>query len=77
MVIEDSERQMFFQIINQLIQYNMQLTGQLLQIAISRTMSPPGASMSMPMGMGAFMPSPDDIDKIMKSMFKFDKDKLT
>lgn len=50
--MDSQERQMYFGIINQLIQYNMQLTGQLMSLASSKLQPPP-----MPISFGMGIPA--------------------
>ena len=58
--MEDKERELYFGIINQLIQYNMQLTGQLMNLAMNHTfaeamskmLSSPPPPMPISFGMG-------------------------
>lgn len=84
--MEDKEREAYFQLINQLTQYNVQLTMNMMNMFTSFMTSLPSrmpsipTTMSFPMpgtmspNLGAFIPTKDDIDKIMKSMFGMKSD---
>lgn len=90
MVMDEKEREFYFQWITQLMQYNMQMMNNIMQLSMQfvRTVpmpSPLTASAAVPGPMSpnfsAFIPSPDAINKMMKSMMGSladdDKDKLT
>ena len=62
--MEDSERQLYFGLINQLIQYNMSLTGQLMSLAMNK-LSPQVPP--MPMSFGIPSANLEDINKLSQS----------
>lgn len=90
--MEDKERELYFGIINQLIQYNMQLTGQLMSLATTKLASQmPQIPPPMPISFGIpanlqdlnkladtwkEIPLPGEFMKDMMDAFLSKKDKL-
>lgn len=73
--MEDKEREFYFQWITQCMQFNMQIMNNMMQMAMNNLVPrmPP-----MPMGMPSplspsLMPSQDELNKMMKSMFGLGK----
>jgi hypothetical protein len=72
--MEDKEREFYFQWITQCMQFNMQMMNNMMQMALAMTAFAPSSPMPqprmppMPPNMSAFLPSQEDINKIMKSM---------
>jgi len=72
--MEDKEREFYFQWISQCMQFNMQMMNNMMQMALATAALMPSSPMPrmsppmMPPNMNAFLPSQEDINKIMKSM---------
>lgn len=82
MTLEDKEREFYFQWITQLMQYNMQLMNNMMALSMQMVSKPPMPPIPpMSPNLSAFVPSPDVIDKMMRSMglgmSSKDEDKLT